>query len=82
MVKKIFFILFLFNVLMLFSQDKELNYRNIKFKKLKSNKVRKEKIVIKKPDIKSWLPRKETIQTYDLKVDIREKIKNSNKLLY
>ena len=42
----------------------------------------KETVVIRKPDVTNILRRKETTEVYDLKVDIKEKIRNSNKLLY
>ncbi len=70
---------------MLFSQTKDNSKDKIntnKFRKLKSNVEIKETVVIRKPDITNILKRKETTEVYDLKVDIQEKIRNSNKLLY
>ncbi len=80
--KKIFIILFIFSSLFLFSQDKKEDLKKVKFKKLKSNVEIKETVVIRKPDVTNILRRKETTEVYDLKVDIKEKIRNSNKLLY
>jgi hypothetical protein len=84
--KKMIIILLLvgFNI-MLFSQTKDNSKDKIntnKFRKLKSNVEIKETVVIRKPDITNILKRKETTEVYDLKVDIQEKIRNSNKLLY
>ncbi len=84
--KKMLIILLLvgFNI-MLFSQTKDNSKDKIntnKFRKLKSNVEIKETVVIRKPDITNILKRKETTEVYDLKVDIKEKIRNSNKLLY
>ena len=84
MKKYIFVILLLFNIL-LYSQTtkkKETKINPDNFRKLKSNVEIKVKVAIRKPDITKILKRKETNEVYDLKVDIKEKIRNSNKLLY
>ena len=78
--KKILILVLLFVVVSLFSQTATQSKK--KYKKLKSNTVIKETVVIRKPDISTVLKRKETVITMDMKVDIKEKIRNSNKLLY
>jgi len=78
--KKVLILISLFVVVSLFSQSSIQPKK--KYKKLKSNTEIKETVVIRKPDISTVLKRKETVITMDMKVDVKEKIRNSNKLLY
>jgi hypothetical protein len=68
----------------IYSQDdtekKQIDRKNIKT--LESKQDFTEEIIIKKPDNSSLMTRKETDATVDMKIDIKEKIKKSNKLLY
>ncbi len=75
-------IFFLFLSIMTFAQKKVDKINKKKFKKLKSNVELKEKVTIRKPDITKIIKRKESTEVYDLKIDINEIIRNSNKLLY
>ncbi len=83
--KKIGLIIILFIVsLALYSQEEsekqQVDLKNIKT--LESKQDFTEEIIIKKPDNSSLMTRKETDATVDMKIDIKEKIKKSNKLLY
>jgi hypothetical protein len=53
-----------------------------KIKTLESKQDFTEEIIIKKPDNSSLMTRKETDATVDMKIDMKERIKKSNKLLY
>lgn len=78
--KKTLIIMLLFVSVALFSQNSTQSKK--KYKKLKNNTEIKETVVIRKPDISTVLKRKETVITMDMKIDLKEKIRNSNKLLY
>ena len=80
MKKVIFFILLIFMIVALSAQTNTQTKR--KYKKLKNNEEIKATVVIRKPDVSTVLKRKETQITIDMKVDLTEKIRNSNKLLY
>ena len=59
---------------------KSTEYKNLK--KLKSKTEEEVKVDIRKPDNASLMPRKETDHSSDMKLNVIEKFKKSNKLLY
>jgi hypothetical protein len=79
-------ILMMFLLMTLFSFAQNANETNkvdlSKIKTLESKQDFKEEVIIKKPDNSSLMARKETDSTVDMRIDIKEKIKKSNKLLY
>ncbi|MCD4817646.1 MAG: hypothetical protein K8S23_03015 [Candidatus Cloacimonetes bacterium] len=80
---KFFIMLFLLGIsIALFAQDKasKPNYKNVR--KLKSKTDFTEKIDIRRPNQSSEMKRTETEATVDMRINIKEKIKKSNKLLY
>jgi len=79
--KKIFWVLLFISLVNLpFAQNKNKNYKNLK--KLKSKEESVETIKIRKPDNDALMSRKKTEDTFDIKINVKEKIKKSNKLLY
>ena len=59
---------------------KSAKYRNLK--KLKSETVEEVKIEIRKPDNTALMPRTQTDYSSDMKLNVIDKFKKSNKLLY
>ena len=59
---------------------KSTKYRNLK--KLKSETIEEVKIEIRKPDNTALMPRTQTDYSSDMKLNVIDKFKKSNKLLY
>ena len=80
----LFFAFFLLLIMAISAQEEttrqEVNLNNIRT--LESEQEFTEEIIIKKPDNASLMTRKETDATVDMRIDIKEKIKKSNKMLY
>ena len=77
-IKHIIMILFLGISMFLFGQDKPSK----PIRKLKSKTDFTEKIDIRRPNQSSEMKRTETQATVDMRINIKDKIKKSNKLLY
>ena len=78
-------ILMLFVSSLLTQTTTEQNTKSVKYdnlKKLKSESEEEVKIEIRKPDNAALMPRTQTDHSSDMKLNVIDKFKKSNKLLY